>query len=606
MAISYREEQVLAKPIPAKQTSVLQARLWSRRNLAYIIAVGLILAIYSYPALRTTSVTGSRRLPSISAPDLGFYLSLSRMQGDREGNFQHPDYRIGVSSRSVGLLKFRLGPQLLGHLNDLLGGRLWIALFVWNLFWWGFLGVSAIWLLQKFLPQAPTELVLAGLSLLMLVNFGMLKPLVAGWMHFPAASGFETAQLPFMRPLFPQMAVPILLCYIGLQMYALRKTSIAAWAMMAALQWFAFASFPYATLLMAGTTAIAVLWYLFSHFAHTRWRIVLSYLLICLVSDSVFLLQGSAGIRTGSPSRSALIHFQPFLVPRIIGNLWVAIAVLVIAAAANSRLLPEVKWTLVGLGVSGLIFQLGDAVIPGTTLLLSEHIGYFFHSIIAILITFVVAAYVPSGPKTSRLLRVSSFCVVAFCFLSGALLAEGNYRFHLSRNLELADMAEWLARGEVSRNDLVISQYDACDWVPVLSDAEVLYCRNAECLLTHEQTRNLQRFREALYLYFLGKDHIWLGATSALERYGFYNELPVEAQTGENRTAAIRSELLPSLELVEKRDASVVDFFHRYRRIWVVQNGQEPIFDKAALGSYLEFREQQNFGALAVISAIPK
>ena len=605
MAISYSEEQTLVEPAPGEQTCVLQARLWSTRNIAYVIAVGMILAIYSYPALRTASTTGSFRLPAISAPDLGFYLSLSRMQGDRQGNFLHPDYRIGVSSRSVGLLKFRLGPQLLGHLTDLLGGRLWNALFVWNLLWWGVLGFSAIWLLRKFLPQAPTELVLAGLSLLMLVNFGMLRPLAAGWMHFPAASGFETAQLPFMRPLFPQMAVPVLLCYIGWQIYALRRTSIPAWAMMAALQWFAFASFPYATLLMAGTTAIAVLWYLSSHFERTRWQIVLGYLLICLASDSVFLLQGSGGFRTSSPSHSALIHFQPFLVPRIIGNLWIVIAGLVIAAA-TSKLLPEVKWSLVGLGVSSLIFQLGDAVVPGTTLLLSEHIGYFFHTIIAILIIFVVAAYVPSGPKASRLLRISSLCVVAFCFLSGALLAEGNYRFHLSRNLELADMAEWLARSDVSRNDLLIAQYDACDWVPILSDAEVLYCRNAECLLTHDQTRNVQRFREALYLYFLGKDHKWLGATSALERYGFYNELPVEAQMPENKVAAIRSELLPNLELAEQRDASVVDFFHRYRRIWVVQNVHEPIFDRAALGSYLDFREQQNFGILSVISATPK
>jgi hypothetical protein len=592
---------------------VFLARFWLARRAVYLSLIAVILGLYSYPALRTASTTGSRSLPAVSAPDLGLYLSLSNLRKDRDGSPLNPYYRISVPANSVGFLKFRLGPMLFGWVNELFASRMWPALFVWNLFWWGFLCLSAIWLFEHFLPQAPVELVLAGLSLLMLFNFGMLQNLITAWIHFPSMLFFQRVEFAYIRPFTPQIAIPLLFCYLGLQMLALQSKSMAAWGAMVVLQFIAFAAFPYATLMMAGTTAVSASWYIFSRVHDSAWRTVLGFFLVCSLADVAFLLHGSAGLRAGTPDQSSLIHLQLSLVSKSIGRLWLLTGVLVAATAISRKLLPEVQWPLVGLGLANMFFVLGDAVVPERTLFLSDHIGYFYHSTIVILLTFLVSAHIPSRGQASVVLRVASLAAVGFCFVNGLLLAEANYKRYLPHNLEQADMARWFGRGQVTANDLVItqfavSQYDACEWVPFLSDGEVLYCRNAQCVLTPEQNREVQRLREVLYLYFEGKDHQWLESTTAVERYGFYGELTAFHSSKEraDRIVAIRREMLPLFDRVEHGDPAIREFFRRFRQVWIVQNRQNPTFVDARLKSYLDIKEQEKAGELFITSATPK
>jgi hypothetical protein len=576
------------------------------RWAVYLSVIVLILCVYSYPALRTASTTGSRHLPSVSAPDLGLYLSLSRMEKAQDGAFVEPYYRLRAPANSVGFFKFRSGPILFGLLTDLLGGRMWLALLVWNLFWWGFLCLAAIWLFRQFLPRAPTELVLAGLALLMLLNFGMLTPLVTAWRHFPSLAGFERVEIVYIRPFSPQISIPLLFCYLGLQIYALQRKSIAPWAAMAFLQFFAFAAFPYATLMMAGTTAVAASRYILSGTHKSSWRTVLVFLLVCAFADMSFLLYGHGGFRSGAPEQTSLIHLQLSVLPDMIGRLWVLMGVLVVATALSHNLIPEVKWPLLGLGLSNMVLVLGDAVVPERVLFLSDHFGYFVHPTIVILLIFLVSAYAPARGGASVALRVTSIAVVVFCILNGFLLAEGNYRRYLPDNVEQADMGRWLGRGEIAPNDLVVSQYDACVWVPLLSNAQVLYCRLAQCLLTPEQNREVQRLREVLYLYFDGKDGRWLETTSQFERYGFYYELSAKGEDRNERISAIRGEMRPLLERVENGDPAIRQYFRSFRRVWIVQNAQNPIFMDARLNSYLDTKERERVGSLLITSSTPK
>jgi hypothetical protein len=611
---AYGLEPATTNSAPATTTTASGSG--STRRLAYLIFVLVTLAIYSYPALRTASITGSRRLPAVSAPDLGLYLSLSRIERDSTGTDLNPYYRVSVPGNSLGFLKFRLGPILFGFLTDLFGGRLWPALFVWNLFWWGSLCLAAIWLFQRFLPQVSTELVLGGLALLMLFNFDMLTRFFRAWMHFPSLSGFQAVQLAFIRPFFPQMAVPLLLFYVGLQIHALRKLAgtnrafdrklIAPWVVMALLQCFAFATFPYAMVMMAGMTGIAVLPFLVSGIHKSAWRIVPGYVLACFLLDSGFLFYRSTGFRTGLPDQQSLVHLQLFLVPLMIGKLWILMSVLVLVIFLSRKLSPEVKWTLIGMGLTNMLFVLADAVVPESTLMLSDHAGYFVHSTIAILFTFVVSAYAPSYGKASILLRRGSLAVSAFCLLNAALVAIASTRQNLPDNLEQADIVRWFERGQVSRDDLVIAQYDACAWVPLLSKTETLFCRPAQCLLTPEQNRQLQRFREVLYLYFDGKDHQWLETATQFERYGFYFELTGKGTDRDERITAVRSEMRPFFEQIERGDPSIKEFFRRFRKVWIVQQAQNPVFVDSHLSSYLDIQNNETVGGLQITSAVAK
>jgi hypothetical protein len=581
-----------------------------KRRAAYVTAVAIILAIYSYPALRTALTTKSLRLPAVSAPDLGLYLSLSKLEESRDGALLNPYYHIPVPY-SVSYLKFRLGPALFGLLNDLFAGRIWLTLFVWNLSCWLPLCLAAIWSFDGFLPHPTAELVLAGLSLITVFSLEGIWRTITALIHFSPA--WLPGGPPYIRPFTPQLSMPLILCYLGLQIRALHGKSLPVWGLMAFLQFVAFAAFPYATLMMAGTTTVAALWYVFAGPRHSAWRVALGFLFACAVPDMVFALHGSGGFGLSFPDQTSVIKFQPSLVAPAIGKLWLLTAILTLATAMTGKLRPEIKWPLVGLGLSNIVLALGDALVSERVFFLANHITYFYDSTIVILFMFLASAYIPNGAQSLRRSRMVALGTVVLCFACGFLMAEGNYRSNLPYNLEQADLARWFGRGEVSAHDLVItrftgSQYDDCEWIPLLSEAEVLYCRNAQLTLTPDQNRDVQRLREVLYLYFDGKDHQWLENTNQFERYGFYGELSSyhrpEEQTA--RILALRREMLPFFDRIEHNDPSIQNFLRRFRRVWIIQNRRDQAFVDARLGSYLDLKERETAGSLVVTSAYPK
>ena len=583
---------------------------WLSGRVAYLTVIAVILAIYSYPAVRTAFITKSLRLPAVSAPDLGLYLSLSRLERNADGQILNPYYHIGVPY-PVSYLKFRLGPSLFGLLENLFRSQLWWALLTWNLLCWSLLCLAAIWLFRRFLPNPNAELVLAALSLLTLFGldgFGRVTDASVHSLSIKLVGG-----LPYIRPFTPQLIMPLFLCYVGLQIRAIRDGSLPAWGAMAILQFVAFTAFPYATLVMAGTTTVAAVWYILSNLRETRWRLVVGFLLACGLPDMFFALHEGGGSRISFPDQSSLIKFQPFLMRQVIGKLWILTAILVLATVMSRKLRPAVKWPLVGVGLATLLLMMGDAVVSERVFFLSTHIGYFYQPTIIILFTFLVSAYLPSSAQSIRLTRIASLVTVILCCGYGLLMAEGNCQMNLPFNLEQAEMARWFARGEVSEQDLVITRfettgYDDCEWIPLLSQAEVLYCRNAQLALTPEQNGDVQRLREVLYMYFDGKDHQWLESSEKFELYGLYGDVSSYRRSEERaaRIFALRREMGPLFYRVEHNDPTIQGFFRRFRRVWILQNRQNSFFSNTRLGSYLDLKEQESSGNLLVLSADPR
>ena len=225
-----------------------------------LAAVVLVLVTYSYPSLRARAELGSTVLPPIFAPDLSLYLNLSNLTAINENRIISPYYRVPVPSNGTGYLKFGLGARLFGYLNRLLGDHTWFAFLIWNVFWWVLLCVVALWVFERFLPLTSPAIVIVGLGLLMLANFGVLKTLFLAWVHLPSLEGFQLLGLPFMRAFIPIIPSVFVLAYLGLQMEALRRKSIFLWIGMGTLQLLALAIFPYATLMMAGMTAVSLVW----------------------------------------------------------------------------------------------------------------------------------------------------------------------------------------------------------------------------------------------------------------------------------------------------------------------------------------------------------
>jgi len=582
-----------------------------KRRRALFAVVAVILSIYSYPALRTAFTTKSTRLPAVSAPDLGLYLSISQLKEKQSGTVLNPYYHISVPASAVGYLRFRSGPRLFGVVTHLFTGHLWWALFFWNLAWWLLLCLATIRLFENFLPQPSLELVLAGVSLLMLFSVEGFGRTIASWIHL-SQPGFGGGLL-YLRPFTPQVMMPLFVCYVALQIRALREKSMVTWGLMALLQFLAFTTFPFATLMMAGITAVAGLWYIVARPQESPWQVLLGFMLVCAIADATFARHGSGGVGLGFPEPGSLIKFQPALAVRAMGKMWVLTATLVAATAATRRLRPEVKWTLLGLGLSNLFFVMGDAVASEPVFFLSDHIGYFYQPTIIILFMFLVSAHIADGVRARRMIKAIALATVAWCFIYGSLMAETNYKTNLFYNVVQADLADWFAKGKVSGNDLVVTQfddssYDACEWIPLLSEAEVLYCRNAQLALTGEQNRQVQRLREVLYLYFHGKDRHWFETTTHFDRYGLYGDLITFHKPNElaERLLTLRHEMIPYYDRIDHGDPDMHDVFRRFRRVWIIQERQDPAFVNARLNSYLELNQQEVAGSLLVASGEPK
>lgn len=581
-----------------------------RRLFCYGVVVSIILSIYSYPALRSTAVTKSFRLPPVTSAEEGLYLSISQLPKTHDGAIVNPYYHVVVPA-PVSYLKFRLGPILFGLLNRLLHQRIWWALFLWNLFCWLALCLSAIWLFERFLPHPSVVGVAAGVTLITIFRFESVWPYVTAAIH--RSQILFPDDLPYIRAFSPQFVIPLVVCYVGLQIRALSRRSVLAWALMAVVQFVAFAALPYATIIMAGTTAVAVLYFAFTRFRELPWRILLSFVLVCGLFDLTFAMRGSGSFGLSFPGNNHLFSFQPALIARSIGKVWILIAVLVVVAAATKKLRPEIKWTLVGLGLSNIVFTLGDAFVSERLFLMGVHIPYFYNSTLIILLMFIGSAYIPTRGVAVRLVRIGSLVIIVTCFTLGFAMAERNHVSNLSFNFEQSDLSQWFARGEVSTDDLVITPltdtaYDDCEWVPLLSSAEVLYCRNAQLTLTAQQNREVQRLREVLYLYFNGKDQQWLENTSQFESYGLYGEIssfhaPAERQ---QRIVALRNEMRPYFKEVEDQAPPITSFFRGFRRIWIVQRSDKPQFVNSRLESYLDIKSREAAGTLIVTEATAK
>jgi len=588
----------------------------SRRLVVFGMVV-LALGIYSYPAIRTTISTGSRQLPPIFAPDVSLYLSLSNLKTAQTGEVLNPYYGVPVPPTRMGYLKFRLAFVLFRQLTVLLHGNLWLSLFLWNLIWWGLLCAIVLWFFATFLPDKSLQIVLFGVGLLLLFNFGILKPQFVAWLQVSSLSGFRNVELPFIRPFFPQLPVPLLILYLGLQAKVLRKgTSLWLWVVMGIVQFVAFAIFPYATLMMAGITVVAAAGQFFTKFIPLRWPMLLTYGATCAGSDWLFFVHGAAVSRTGAPGHYSLVQLHLSELPRLAGGTWLLLAVLTLAIPLCD-LRPEVKWSLAGLGLSNLCFLLGDVFFSVTALQVSHHAGYFVHMTAAILVTFLLAAAYGQLQRKLPSFRSALAVVVALLILNGMLAAHATYQVFLPLNQQQAELTSFFRSGLPRASDLVIARSllvdDACSWVPLLSDARVLFCRNAQVLLTPEQNEQIQRFRQALYLYFTGRDSAWVESILAdphaidqLTQLTFLGQVtasnPVERMQAIN---AVRSELIPELDRAGHNDSQVTTFFRQYAHVIVIDDRNHSNFVATRLESYLKIEQSQTLGSLLVLVCSP-
>jgi hypothetical protein len=72
------------------------------------------------------------------------------------------------------------------------------------------------------------------------------------------------------------------------------------------------------------------------------------------------------------------------------------------------------------------------------------------------------------------------------------------------------------------------------------------------------------------------------------------------------RLLTLRHEMIPFYDRIDPGDSDMHDFFRGFRRVWIIQERQDPAFVDGRLGSYLQLQEKENAGSLVVASGDPK
>ncbi len=587
-----------------------------KRRMTTVVILLVVLAIYSYPYLATTRTLQSSQVPFSFAADLSLYLNLGELGSAHIQPAVNPYYGTPMQPGLFGYLTFDLAFRVFGWLENMVGHNLWWAVLIWNWLWWGAIFAAALWLFRLALPEETSSVLWLGITLLFFFNFGVLKSLLVAWVHLPATGGFEALSLPYIRVFFPQVPVALLLFYLALQIRVLRSSKWYDWAGMCALQAVALATFPYATLMMAGSTFVVALGCFGSSLTGVRLKAIIPYALACAAIDCMFLLHRMT--RGTQDSQFSFVRFRPLHIFDLTGGAVILLLLLglltLILPPARSR---EAKWTVVGLGTSNVLLMLADVVVA-PSLLMSSHGGYFLHGTIAVQITYLLSGLGMRRTRFRSWMRPACLTAIFLVTVNGAMLAWGNYRSFLPQNREVSDLAKAIASVQIDKRDLIIARADTvddlCSWVPLLNRATVLFCRSAQYELSDAERRGFHRLRQAFYLYFTGKDSRWVNkvvrdsaAFTEQDRLAFAGEInPSDKDTLETGKAEITAELIPRLAEVEERQGPARDFFRPYARVLVVDHATHPTFAKERLLAYVSIDSEQEVGDLVLLWCTPQ
>ena len=133
-------------------------------------------------------------------------------------------------------------------------------------------------------------------------------------------------------------------------------------------------------------------------------------------------------------------------------------------------------------------------------------------------------------------------------------------------------------------------------------------------LLSERQYRDVQRFRQAIYLYLTGKSERQLEAimrTPALIdkqlRLAYFGGIvPFREDDRRGGLEEVRTDLFPLLEGVEHHDDRATGFFHHYAHVIVVDSKMHPVFDRQRLNSYLTVQQERTWGEESILICAAK
>ena len=568
------------------------------REVALIMVVTLV---YGAPVLAGWRAMGFGPIPSQLTPDLYLHLVMSDIPRPESGVVLNPWYHVPAPESELIYLRFGGALQAFHLLSTALGGRLAAAVLVWTLLWTLLICLAARWLVSLLLEEPPFGLVTLSLGLLMLLDVGFIHWMVSQALHRTPATVPAFPTLPYLRPFFPQAAVPCLLLYVALQIRVLGESRWRYWLGMGVLQLLSLTAFPFATLLMAALTGLAMLFAAGRRLATVRWSHLAGFAVLCAPVDLLFVAWNAPALRLLT-NHGALLRLDAIRARLILGYSVLVVISLTLIVAVAVRRRPPVRCTLTGLGLGTALLLLADGLVA-TSLQASHHVGYLVHTTVAILaIGLLGEAYARLESRGRRVVRAVTAAAATATFIYGCLAAYSTYRWYLPRNVARTDLV--IALSSAAPDDLIVAPNDMLEdetsWLPLVSKAQVLFSGSAEFVLgSADAAENARRL--ALFLYLKGETAdsvrvaLWQQGVSPYQRLlvGFRRTQLLSSGERERTLVAVERELLPRLRDAEQRTPEVLRFLRQYRRIFVIDQAGDPFFRADRIGTVLRLEGER-------------
>lgn len=594
---------------PSLESAVLSDK--TPRPLSRSIVLGAlvcILLLYAYPYWLAYTHLSTWPVPPVFAPDLYFYLGLSHIPAPVGGWMHNTWYGIDIPTAQFGHGRFHLAFSTYARWRAIIGHET-TAFVLWMLAWTALIAGSALWLVRTALPKCTTALVVFALAMLMLFDFNYAQTILLNWitLHPWAVSGERIA--PFIRAFFPQVSIPLVLGYLGLQILALREghngKGWTAWAMMAVFQFLLLCAFPYAQIILAVTTGVLLLAVITRRISGSIPQFLVFGTVCGIVDLGWMLVTGGASPVAGQGSLLApdLLFFKRMLFSKTALMLLIAVAATVLVCRRGVP--KDSKWTITGFGFAVFVLSLSDGMISRAAQA-SHHILYLAHTAMALLTVLIVAALL-SRYERSRIAQLAVLAITTVLFINAAVTTVVFSRSFLELNRDRYAAAQAIESASLRAGDLVLADGEQVDspaaLVPILSPATVLYYKNAELMLPRQYEQQA-RLRLAAYLYAIGTDHVSVGEIlsakgSPAEQYRIVpvgDRMEAFGPEPAATLASFRSELVPAMIEVEEGTPEVCAFFAQFPRVVVIDSAVHPIFRPDRLALYLHQGESTTTG----------
>jgi hypothetical protein len=566
--------------------------------------------LYEMPWVLTLVKTGWSSLPPTLGADEMLYLNLTAIRSNFYGEVVNPWYGDVVPTIDVPHLRFPITFLLFRFIHAVF--RSWTgAMLVWAGVWAALTFVAAVFCINSLFPRGKLWLTLiASFSLLV-----MQPPLtyLAEFRHSPSVAGFLDLHLPYMRFAIPQVTLPLALAYLGLQARALRSGSKWHLAGMVLLQSAVCASFPYFLPVLAiGTILTIGITKLSRRATDLSWRAIFVFGGICGLLDIAYLLL--TGIGKSHANVQFIPQFRPEMIIPAMRPFVFQLAILAGLAMSSGASLPA-RATVSGLALSNALFALSDVFFSPKAQIL-DHPYY----IIALTTWLPLLVFIWAFLEKLNSLRLRT---ALFGFVTLTAVWEG---FATYRSLLPVNVRQTAALAEVKKlslrdRDLVVAPAQFTDdfssWIPLISDAKILYTSDGENILSAAQTQTEQAFRQAVYLSMQGMNPDSLASATANDsREPQLTPLVQQGDRGYQRSplytdrirarSLVRERLAPLLASFDAEPSLVRNFLKGYERIIVLDDTNKPVFDAKVFSQLIDVHSAYEENGIRIWICSPK